>query len=58
MEYLGSCYELAIRLNIHQSCCDSCHEDEDYDLSEAEFENGYYDCCCIMKEKFNIIKTK
>lgn len=52
MTYLGYCPDLAKRFNIECDCCCSCHEDENngYDsFCEVEFEDGYYDACCNMR---------
>lgn len=52
-KYLGWCPHISKKLNIKLECCDSCHEDEHngYDsLGQIEFEDGYYDVCCKMKE--------
>lgn len=57
--YLGWCADLAKRLGIKKSCCDSCHEDEDAGLSIpiAQFDDGYYDCCCKMKDEFDKVNN-
>lgn len=55
-EYLGWCPDLAKRFNIKRKCCDSCHYDDDYGhcyLGEIEFEDGYFDVCCTMREVVN-----
>ena len=53
--YLGSCPDLANRLNIECNCCETCHTDDDegYDsLQQLEFEDGYYDVCCKVREVY------
>lgn len=53
-KYLGWCPDLASRLNLECECCTTCHEDEDGDyilLGQVEFEDGYYDACCKMKNR-------
>lgn len=51
-EYLGSCEKLSVRLCIEMKCCDACHEEDEREycfLGQVEFEDGYYDACCKMK---------
>jgi hypothetical protein len=58
IQYLGWCPDLAQRLNIKCSCCTCCHEDDHNEysfLGQIEFDDGYYDCCCSMR---NIIDDK
>lgn len=51
--YLGWCPDLAKRFNIQVNCCDCCHEDDEQEysyLGQIQFNDGYYDTCCKMKE--------
>ena len=53
---LGFCPDLSKRLNIEFNCCDSCHQDDLLEyafLGKVEFEDGYYDTCCNMRNRIN-----
>lgn len=52
LNYLGWCPDLAKRFNIQCKCCNCCHEDDQQEyafLGQIEFEDGYYDVCCNMR---------
>ena len=52
-EYLGGCEDLAKMLGVKQVCCGSCHSDEEEgysDIGDWLVEDGYYGCCCGMRE--------
>ena len=52
--YLGECKKLSERFSIDWDCCESCHTECDlfgYALNQVEVPEGYFDCCCKMKEK-------
>lgn len=60
-KYLGWCPQLAERLNMQISCCTTCHEDDEQEyayLSNIEFEDGYYDVCCKMRQTANGIGNR
>lgn len=59
-EYLGWCPNLAKRFNTKTKCCDCCHEDDHLEvafLGQIEFEDGYFDVCCTMREVINAINV-
>jgi hypothetical protein len=62
VKYLGWCADLADALGIERTCCDSCHEDDNQGqsyLNQIDFQKeGYYDCCCLMRCKFEDLMGK